>query len=190
MTAVDRLLDVLRETIAWCHPRVDASAPQTCLRSPELRPNELFDLYAKTNKHNESVVLDVAAQRRALLAEAPPVEPTGAEGKLLFLDPSTSTGCQAMDPASGGYFDLDDTPPWDTWVAFVGDRDHANRHDCSSSALLVSWVPRELYPRARNGLNNNDCWIGEFSKGQDARAAMESLFALFRNGPDFGPDLK
>jgi hypothetical protein len=47
-----------------------------------------------------------------------------------------------------GYFDVNNTPPWDTWVALL---DAPNARHWESS--LIAWVPPAFVPLVRAGIN-------------------------------------
>jgi hypothetical protein len=80
-----------------------------------------------------------------------------AGGRLLFCNLDESVIDGASEAESGGFFDVDDVPPWDTWVALHTDQ---RRTD-----VLVCWVPRELQELAERGIEVNcvDCvgWLAE-----------------------------
>jgi len=49
--------------------------------------------------------------------------------------------------ASGGFFDIDDRPAWDTWVwALEADR---------ADPILLAWVPEALVDRVEAGITFN-----------------------------------
>ena len=63
-------------------------------------------------------------------------------GRLLLYAPDENLCDGAAQSSSKGFFDVDNIPPWDTWVCFV-DR------------YLVSWVPPQLLDLANQGINAN-----------------------------------
>lgn len=79
-------------------------------------------------------------------------------GRLLCFFPDTNLFDGAAEPVSDGFFDLDNIPPWDTWVSFFDDGTDADT--CFSRYLLV-YVPNELIPLADLGilLNPERCML-------------------------------
>jgi hypothetical protein len=63
-------------------------------------------------------------------------------GRLLLYAPDENLCDGAAQSSSKGFFDVDNLPPWDTWVCFV-DR------------YLVSWVPPQLLDLANQGVDVN-----------------------------------
>ena len=70
------------------------------------------------------------------------------EGRLLYYEPDLNLADGAACAASSGFFDIDNVPPWDTWLCFADDR------------FLVSWVPSTLVAMAAAGIHvNPECCI-------------------------------
>ncbi len=114
----------------------------------------------------------VAEKRRAKLPKGKR-RPIGglAGGRLVAYMPEVNLCDGAAEYSSEGYFDVDNIPPWDTWVWYA----------CGSSILpshLVAWVPPQFIDVAQAGLevNPEQCirWFDE----------MKTSFAesLRRNG--------
>jgi hypothetical protein len=79
-------------------------------------------------------------------------EPLGG-GLLLLYFPTPPHSRGAARSASSGYFDAKDTPPWDTWVAYVEE---------ATRSYLVVWVPPEAFPlvtRALRGTERSLRWL-------------------------------
>jgi hypothetical protein len=114
--AVDEILKSLRETIAWCADRVNTEEPETCLRSEELRPppaDTVYDSIGGTMSRVDTVV----NKRRAALDRTAEKDVRPGDlrsGDLIALDVDWQDAGGASTVASG-YFDWNDTPPWDTW---------------------------------------------------------------------------
>jgi hypothetical protein len=115
------------------------------LRSPSLRPNmSLAEVRTATGR--DELVLSVVARRSELVG----VQERSADasvGKLLLYAPAENLADGAARYASKGFFDVDNVPPWDTWVSF-------------SRGILLSWVPPQLVPLAQSGIDvNPECCI-------------------------------
>jgi hypothetical protein len=58
-----------------------------------------------------------------------------------FLDGNTAA-------VTGGYIDVYDAPPWDTWLDVVHETDLSNYYD----TFLVAWVPQAFVPVVEAGI--------------------------------------
>lgn len=113
------------------------------LRSAELQPALVLS-QARTHAAREKIVQSVISKRSALIPTLQYVQtaPHGAQGRLLRYWPEENLADGAAEYASVGFFDADNTPPWDTWVAFSG-------------GMLLSWVPAELIELVNKGIDVN-----------------------------------
>lgn len=79
-------------------------------------------------------------------------------GRLLIYFPDLELADGAAELESRGFLDVNNAPPWDTWVAFI-------QHGQSNWSHLISWVPREFVPLADAGIrvNPEECilWLDE-----------------------------
>jgi hypothetical protein len=122
------------------------------LRELDLSPGDIGELIAQKNFANG--VSSVVEARRSLLTRSglEIYSPsTNDEGRLLFYWPYENLADGASEYSSNGFFDVNDAPPWDTWISFDAKR-------------LVSWVPSVLVPLAQAGIDANaaECirWAG------------------------------
>jgi hypothetical protein len=85
-------------------------------------------------------VAEVVAKRSRLLGNISPDTHWEVGGKLLLFTPSDTLMDGAAEYSSNGFFDVNNVPPWDIWVAF-------------SDQTLVSWVPPMLVETAHMGID-------------------------------------
>jgi hypothetical protein len=113
------------------------------LRSPELRPEAVL-VHAPAYRAMEDAVRALVPRRAALVSilEHHPMDAQGAAGRLLLYWPDENLADGAAEYASLGFFDTDNTPPWDTWVAF-------------SNRVLLSWVPADMIALVQKGIDSN-----------------------------------
>jgi hypothetical protein len=101
----------LAETVAWCEPQARASDPATSLRSDSLRPRVL-------EIDRPSIVRNVAdARARSLLVRdgrGDRMTSGLAGGRLLAYFPDDDLSDGAAEAETNGFFDVHNTPPWDT----------------------------------------------------------------------------
>jgi hypothetical protein len=135
----------LRDAQVWCASRVDLSRPKECLRSEELMPPLLAASRLET-------VDDVRMTRerwigyKRLPRELPPEATVG--GRLIAYSPDFNLACGMSEAETRGYFDVNNIPPWDTWVALL---DVPNAKFFENS--LIAWVPPAFVPLAQAGIN-------------------------------------
>ena len=83
-----------------------------------------------------------------------------AGGRLLAYFPDAELSDGAAEAETRGFFDVNNAPPWDTWVALF--RDEGG--DLSTSDCLVAWVPGALVESVDRGIyvNPEQCilWLG------------------------------
>ncbi|MGE0871284.1 MAG: hypothetical protein AB7P03_22175 [Kofleriaceae bacterium] len=84
----------------------------------------------------------------------PPAELSQPDvGRLLVYFPDVNLCCGAAEHESHGFFDVENTPPWDTWIALGVD--HNVTKTSPYRVYLVSWVPTELVELADAGIQAN-----------------------------------
>jgi hypothetical protein len=115
------------------------------LRSPSLTPRIEVGETAEESER-ESAVNDLISKRRALLnsqsgSDSRQIQPE-REGRLLVYWPSQNLADGAAEYSSDGFFNSNNTPPWDTWFHFDDGR-------------LFAWVPDILIPLAQSGIDAN-----------------------------------
>ena len=140
---------VCREAAAWC----EVSEKEHRLRTPGLRPLLPEHL---TAGDLERAVQTVITSRRDLLSGR---TATDLQGRLLACQVNETIWSGESEFATQGFFDVDDRPPWDTWVASIP------RPPETSDVTLISWVPSELVELVSRGIGANpfDCifWLAD-----------------------------
>lgn len=131
----------VNETHVWCqnygvHERY---------RSEKLQPSLL-----SSDRH--SAVEFVANKRSTLLAvDKTEFDKTEHQGRLLavYLDESQVDG--VAEKVTGGFFDLYDVPPWDTWISILYD---VLSSDPNRRTLLLVWIPYAMTERVQMAMNS------------------------------------
>jgi hypothetical protein len=115
------------------------------LRNPTLRPNGSL-AEARTEPVRDEIVRSVIV-RRSEFVRGRELSPDENAGKLLVYAPEENLADGAAQLESKGFFDGDNVPPWNTWVAF-------------SHGILLSWIPPQFVGLAQNGIDvNPECCI-------------------------------
>jgi hypothetical protein len=152
------VLQALSETAAWCSRAI--------LRSSELRSRELdpsvslkvppfdalgIEAWLKIKRESYQRAMDAIVQRRSILLRDESTAITDvalaqSKGRLLLYEPMETVTDGAAAVSSGGFFDLEDAPPWDTWFLY-------------SEGTIFSWVPDSMIQHAQAGIDANpvDC---------------------------------
>ena len=90
-------------------------------------------------------------------------------GRLLAYFPFDSCGCGAAEKASRCFFDIDNMPPFDTWVWLVEEMKAITFPDGSTAETEANWlvacVPPAFLEQAQRGIDANPekCirWVDE-----------------------------
>jgi hypothetical protein len=75
-------------------------------------------------------------------------------GRILIYDPSLTFDDRASQAESRGFFDEDDRPPWDTWIAYIVG-DPVEGEPWLLNGYLLAWVPRSMEAFANAGIEVN-----------------------------------
>jgi hypothetical protein len=161
----------LAQTVAWSTHRADPANPRDCLRNPDHRPRTLETSYSAT-------VESVAARRWPWIRPDPVARARALDGgRLLVYFPDAELSDGAAEVESGGFFDVFNAPPWDTWVAFASDQ---TAGDHSFANYLIAYVPPVFLDAcaAEIAVNPEECilWL------EDADVAFREL--LRRHAPE------
>jgi hypothetical protein len=162
--ALDLSLDKFRwrlaETIAWCSKRAKPDDPKDSLRHPQLRPPSFW--YATRDLLSPISIVEDFMKLRAIelidwrgesMVKAPADNLAG--GRLLAYFPFANLADCAAEAESGGFFNSDNEPPWDTWLCFLDDAPRLYEHDVSYQYYLISWIPPQFIDVANAGIEVN-----------------------------------
>lgn len=132
------------EAATWIE-KVNPHFDKIFFRSPEIKPQGALLPNAGYGKLCLANFASTITQRRKILGdfgvEYLTAQEVMAKGLLVFCCSQQTEHDGGAELYSQGFFDMDDLPPWDTWVA-VGDE---------RLFLLVSWVPNDLIPLVYSG---------------------------------------
>jgi hypothetical protein len=147
------------EAATWYSSRQFSGNP---FRSPELNPFAILDIPSyshssevkgwiekKRNRYGQAI--SWINETRSTLLKREGVEISDAidilsDTKLLLYEPLETVSDGAAEAASRGFYDMEDTPPWDTWFLY---EDHS----------IFCCVPDSAVARAQAGIDANpvDC---------------------------------
>ena len=138
-------------------------------RGPYLEPAAAFEAF-RPPVRAAIVAQVVSARSRCLKDEGRypnDVRLDVAGGRLLLFDPEASLADGAAEDITHGFFDGDNLPAWDTWVAYSHDSErYALREELRRAGddawtsldfvdALVSWVPPALLEIVDEGIEAN-----------------------------------
>ena len=155
----DNALALFRRRVAEA---ISLCRGQGALRTDALRPPDLrWELPfgpPRTHAEREAIVNRLAVARAGLLAERGEAPPGAAAdlagGRLLVFYPDATLSDGAAEAESGGFFDVDNVPAWDTWLLYLRDGPPEQDLRCYGSYLLC-WVPPGLLGLADGGVRVN-----------------------------------
>ena len=92
-------------------------------------------------------------------------------GRLLGYWPDDTLSDGAARAATDEFFDEDNLPPWDTWIAYL--------FESERNQLLVSWIAPELVDLVSRGVNVNPegciLWLDELDSRVPSELRHEGL---------------
>jgi hypothetical protein len=174
---------LLKQTILWCETRIDTDSPRTCLRSLELRP----DLESLQYKDDDiwiypQLVDEVIHKRQLQFASSAissrPERGHQSTGRLLLVAQDYSNHNNLTSHLTGGFFDYNDVPPWDTWVILI-------------EGILVCWIPGEFRAMVHEAMQYEAmgilAWTDDLPEPDrtaiDFHAVVPKWFQEFMNRP-------
>ena len=158
----------LGATASWCTPLASADDPRGSLRSLTTQPRVLEYSYLDA-VHN---VVTLRRRPKALVMKDP-LE----GGRLMVYFPGADLADGAAEQETKGFFDVNNAPPWDTWVGFFRD---SSGSDTSYAQYLVAWIPQVFVSLAQSGIDVNPERCIEWL--DDANVALRSLLGVARRG--------
>ena len=157
---------VRREAARWC----EVAAPDCQLRTPALRPVLSAML---TSEELTAALEELIGKRRKLLDPWGPT--TFPDGRLIVCEMNEAISSGESEAVTSGFFDVDDRPPWDTWIWTIP------RSNESGQATLISWVPQRLEGIVTRGIevNRYGCiyWLSDAPNVVAMSPLMRALFA-------------
>ena len=150
-----KFLKRLTETVLWCRDVGSLSEPRTSLRACKPTQGDL--------KSQDHQVFSVSLERSRRLsssgrANLQPI--TGlCGGRFLAYFPDDNLADGVAEVESEGFFDVDNIPPYDTWVWMVRNLRTFEYGDGTQAEMeanyLVAWVPPDFVSLASAGVKVN-----------------------------------
>ena len=160
----------LAEAVAWC----DSLTSLADLKSETLRPSLFHD-------GPDHLVRDLGQSRQHQLRyrklKVRYESPVVATGRFMLYFPDENLADGYAAAVSGGFFDVDNLPAYDTWVSFFSEEDHPRR---SARRYLLCYVPTPLIDAADAGIEGNPeaCIVWLEQSDASIRRRVESLTRL------------
>ena len=146
----EQIVAAAKDASAWCNLKWDLENIRSCLRNLEFSP-EFFG-----RDHFYTVDSMINARRFALedQKEKSCADLTG--GRILVYEPDMNIFDGLSEAETKGYVDVNDCPPWDTWVGYIASVE---------TRWVLSWVPSTAISLVNEGaeVNCTDCfyWLSE-----------------------------
>lgn len=129
------LRERVAETISWGIRRSEAGMLAEALRTVAFAPPPALSWLETVRSVAESRLVRLGRSWRRTL------DPLGGGALLLYYP--TARFISGPAQASDGYFGVRETPPWDSWAAFIEE---------PLSSYLLSWVPPWAHAQAAAGV--------------------------------------
>ena len=150
-----QFIERLTEAILWCQREGSVRQPRTSLRHFK---RDLVDLSSQRHQ-----VFSVCLERSQRLSSSGKRALSSATslygGRLLAYFPDDNLADGVAEMVSDGFFDVNNIPPYDTWVWVVRNTrtfEYANHEQGETEAnYLVAWVPPDFIPLASRGIDVN-----------------------------------
>lgn len=150
-----RFIERLTETILWCRDEGSIRQPRTSLRTCKRDQSDL------ASQHHQ--VFSVCLERSRRLSSSGKRHLSSVTGlcggQLLAYFPGDNLADGVAEVESHGFFDVDNIPPYDTWVWMVRNIrrfEYADHEQGETEAnYLVAWVPPDFMPLASRGVDSN-----------------------------------
>jgi hypothetical protein len=121
-----------------------------------------FDIERRTIKSHCDTVNAIVNRRGELVGGStiPGIPQSHIRGSIIVFSPQLSMNDGLAAFHTQGYFDEENSPPWDYWIALLLQPKNyqtsaANEPRDLPDEFLISWVPPELQSTAENGIHAN-----------------------------------
>lgn len=166
--STDELLRArLAETVTWC----DSLRSPSEFRSASLRPRLFHD-------GPDDLVCDLGRNRQHQLRhkklKVSSQAPVVATGRFMLYFPDENLADGYAEEVSGGFFDVDNLPAFDTWVSLISDDGYPRE---SARRQLLCYVPVPLIEVANAGIDGNpeECIVWLDQSNFSIRRRVESM---------------
>jgi hypothetical protein len=150
-----KFIESLTETICWCRGAGSLLESRISLRTFKLAQSDLM------SQHHQVFSVSLERSRRLWSDGQRNLAPTASlcGGRLLAYFPDDNLADGVAEAESDGFFDVNNTPPYDTWVWMVRNLrtfEYADGAIGETDAnYLVAWVPPDFIPIASAGVEVN-----------------------------------
>jgi hypothetical protein len=168
----DSMMSSLHDAQAWCASLGESTtmdsywaealrptrAPVRRPWAERLGPNDSYAVIDRSWDLDDELVREVVETRHLLVSGS-----ASTAGRLLGYLPDENLADGAAEDSSEGFFDLNNMPPWGTWVGLAPKEVRMYVDKGVPYRVLIAWVPRELVELAKRGIavNPEDCifWL-------------------------------
>ena len=145
----------LTETICWCHSAGSLLEPRKSLRTAKPTQSDL------SSQHHQVFSVSLERSRRLWSLGQRNLPPAASlcGGRLLAYFPDDNLADGVAEAETDGFFDVNNTPPYDTWLWMVRNLRTFKYADGAKGEMdanyLVAWVPPDFIPLASAGVDVN-----------------------------------
>ena len=157
-----KIIEAAKEASAWCQLRWDNSQPRASLRTLEFSPY----FFGTDHFHTVNSILYSRKYKMNEMGIKP--SPNLSLGEILIYEPDCNIFDGLSEHETHGYLDVNDCPPWDTWIGYINSNGHT---------YVLSWVPSELVSLVNAGFEVNCVECFYWLKNSNEAWALELLNA-------------
>jgi hypothetical protein len=136
------------EAACWCLERARVEDPRGSLRQLPDPLAAVGPLHARP----EAVVGELVRSRAASVGRIDPLGGRANDGRILVYLPNVDLQDGAAEVATRGFFDVHNTPGWDTWIALFEDPAAGSAQE---RLCLLAFIPTVLVPLVDHGVDVN-----------------------------------
>lgn len=143
------IIKVIQETATWIE-KVNNDYEFNLYRTPELSLTQRYCEIPDSRKAD--VVNNIVSKRSDLLKNTNvpliPVEDLHQYGRIMIFDIDDTVVDGAPESVSAGYIDIEDAPPYDTWIATGGMLNEIGFYiedNTIKDVVVVAWIPKDQY---------------------------------------------
>lgn len=146
----EQIDEAIKQSSVWCDFAMKIAKPRSSLRTLEFGPS----FFEQNGFHVVNHIIHARKYKLEHLKKTSDViyDPSN----IMVYEPDSTVFDGISESETDGFFDVNDCPPWDTWVGFLvfGDKRY-----------LLSWVPEEFKHFVNEGFEVNcvECfyWLAD-----------------------------
>ncbi len=164
----EEIIEAARQAFVWCDFAKDIKEPRSSLRTLEFGPA----FFESNGFHVVNHIIH--ARKYKLESLKKNVSSSFSINNVMVYEPDSTVFDGLSESETEGFFDINDCPPWDTWIGFLNIKGHR---------YLLSWVPDGFEHYVNEGYEVNCVECFYWLKDSEEHWAKELLAYNKSNQP-------